>query len=120
MFKSVFITNFTKCTLVFLLIFGSKIIAQNQDDSQKDVISYDLKWSERTALSILNKYPQAWQLDGNEKPKWDYKMGFVLSGFEKLYQKTNDKKYLNYIKEYVDEMIDSTGNIKKYNSKEYN
>jgi unsaturated rhamnogalacturonyl hydrolase len=120
MFKSVFKTNFTKCTLVFLLILASKAIAQNQDDSQKDVISYDLKWSERTALSILNKYPQAWQLDGNEKPKWDYKMGFVLSGFEKLYQKTNDKKYLNYIKEYVDEMIDSTGNIKKYNSKEYN
>lgn len=112
--------NFTKFVLLFLLIFSIKMNAQNQSETENSVISYDLKWSERTALSILNKYPKAWQLDGNDRPKWDYKMGFVLSGFEKLYQKTNDKKYLNYIKEYVDGMIDSTGNIKKYDLKEYN
>ncbi|MEN2398838.1 glycoside hydrolase family 88 protein [Flavobacterium sp. MC2016-06] len=121
MFKAVSTkVNFIKCVIVLLLLSGSKTIAQNQEDSNEAVISYQLKWSERTALSILNKYPKAWQLDGNEKPKWDYKMGFVLSGFEKLYQKTNDKKYLNYIKEYVDGMIDSTDNIKKYDIKEYN
>lgn len=112
--------NFTKVILLFLLIFNVNINAQNQSDAENSVISYDLKWSERTALSILNKYPKAWQLDGNDRPKWDYKMGFVLSGFEKLYQKTNNEKYLNYIKEYVDGMIDSTGNIKKYDLKEYN
>lgn len=112
--------NFTKFAVALLLIFGFKAVAQNQNDSENNIIPYELKWSERTALTILNKYPQAWQLDGNEKPKWDYKMGFVLSGFEKLYQKTNNKKYLNYIKDYVDGMIDSTGNIKKYDIKEYN
>lgn len=101
--------------IVFVMFFNIKGISQNQE-----VISDQLKWSERTAISIMNKYPKAWQLDGNEKPKWDYKMGFVLSGFEKLYQKTNDNKYFNYTKEYVDEMIDSTGNIKKYDLKEYN
>lgn len=112
--------NLKKTAIVLLLFLSCKGIAQNQNNSEKAVVPYDLKWSERTALTILNKYPQAWQLDGNEKPKWDYKMGFVLSGFEKLNQKTNDKKYLNYIKEYVDGMIDSTGNIKKYDIKEYN
>ncbi|WP_289660901.1 glycoside hydrolase family 88/105 protein [Flavobacterium panacagri] len=109
-----------KTAIVLLLFLGFKTIAQNQNESEKNIIPYDLKWSERMALTILNRYPQAWKLDENEKPKWDYKMGFVLSGFEKLYQKTNDKKYLNYIKEYVDEMIDSTGNIKKYDAKVYN
>lgn len=112
--------NLKKTAIVLLLFLSCKGIAQHQNNSENAVVPYDLKWSERTALTILNKYPQAWQLDGNEKPKWDYKMGFVLSGFEKLYQKTNDKKYLNYIKEYVDGMIDSTGNIKKYDIKEYN
>ncbi|TEB41033.1 glycosyl hydrolase family 88, partial [Flavobacterium circumlabens] len=93
MFKSVCIKiNFIKCLVVLLLIFSGKTTAQQQDDSEKGGISYQLKWSERTALSILNQYPNAWQLDGNDKPKWDYKMGFVLSGFEKLYQKTNNKK----------------------------
>ncbi|KFF03386.1 glycoside hydrolase family 88/105 protein [Flavobacterium reichenbachii] len=112
--------NFLKTTVVLLLVFGCKTMAQNQAEQDNTVISYQLKWSERTALSILSKYPKAWQLDGNDKPKWDYKMGLVLSGFERLYANTKDKKYLNYIKEYADEMIDSTGNLKKYDEKEYN
>jgi unsaturated rhamnogalacturonyl hydrolase len=121
MYKSVSAKiTFINYAIVLLLFLSSKTIAQNQNVSDTATISYQLKWSERTALSILSKYPNAWQLDGNEKPKWDYKMGFVLSGFEKLYQKTNDKKYLNYIKDYVDIMIDSTGHIKKYEQKEYN
>ncbi|MFH6942913.1 glycoside hydrolase family 105 protein [Flavobacterium sp. FlaQc-50] len=121
MIKAVFKKiNFIKVVIVFLLIFGSKIKAQGQNDSDKTIISDQLKWSERTALTVLRNYPNAWQLDGNDKPKWDYKMGFVLSGFEKLFQKTNDKKYLNYIKDYVDERIDSSGSIKKYDVKEYN
>lgn len=111
--------NISKFVIVLLLIFSSRALAQNESTNEA-VISYELKWSERTAISILSKYPNAWQLDGTDKPKWDYKMGFVLSGFEKLYQETHDKKYFNYIKEYVDTMIDSSGNIKKYNRKEYN
>ncbi|KQB43517.1 glycoside hydrolase family 105 protein [Flavobacterium aquidurense] len=103
--------------IVLLLIFSSKTIAQTNENP---VLADKLKWSERTAITILNKYPKAYQIDGTEKPKWDYKMGLVLSGFEKLYQKTNDKKYLDYIKDYADEMIDAEGNIKKYDIKEYN
>lgn len=103
--------------IVLLLIFSSKTIAQTNENT---VLPDKLKWSERTAITILNKYPKAYQIDGTEKPKWDYKMGLVLSGFEKLYQKTNDKKYFNYIKEYADEMIDIDGNIKKYDINEYN
>jgi unsaturated rhamnogalacturonyl hydrolase len=116
MLKNVFIKlKYFKCLIVFLLFSSSLIIGQN-----KYAISKDLKWSERTALSVLNNYPKAWQIDGNEKPKWDYKMGFLLFSFEKLYQKTNDSKYLNYIKEYASEMIDSSGSIAKYDAKEYN
>ncbi|WP_241676576.1 glycoside hydrolase family 105 protein [Flavobacterium pectinovorum] len=114
MFKSVFIKTIYIKPVIVLLLFCSSAIAQN------NIISNNSKWSEKTALTILNNYPKAWQIDGNEKPKWDYKMGFLLFSFEKLYQKTNDSKYLNYIKEYADEMIDSSGNIKKYEEKEYN
>lgn len=118
MFKSTFIKiNFTQSILVLLLIFSSRLVAQTNETA---VLPDNLKWSERTALTILNKYPKAYQIDGTEKPKWDYKMGLVLSAFEKLYQKTNDKKYFDYIKEYADELIDADGNITKYDIKEYN
>ncbi|MFW0739341.1 glycoside hydrolase family 88/105 protein [Flavobacterium sp. T12S277] len=103
--------------IVLLLMISTKTIAQTHENS---VLLDNLKWSERTALTILDKYPQAWQIDGTEKPKWDYKMGLVLSAFEKLYRKTNDKKYFNYIKEYADELIDADGNNSKYERDEYN
>lgn len=100
---------------IVLLVFTNAVFAQNNA-----ALSEDLKWSERTAMTVLNQYPKVWQLDGNDKPKWDYKMGFMLFSFEKLYQKTKKPKYLNYIKEYADEMIDSEGNIQKYDIKQYN
>ena len=103
--------------IVLLLIIGNKTMAQSTENA---VLPDNLKWSERTALTILNTYPKASQIDGTKKPKWDYKMGLVLFAFEKLYQKTNDKKYFNYIKEYADELIDAEGNITDYNIKDYN
>ncbi|MEO7975906.1 glycoside hydrolase family 88 protein [Flavobacterium sp.] len=118
MFRTVFIKRDCIKLVIILLLFSGKTIAQ--DNQNKYVIPNDSKWSERTALTILNNYPKAWQIDSNEKPKWDYKMGFLLFSFEKLYQKTNDAKYLNYIKQYADEFIDDSGNIAKYEVKEYN
>lgn len=111
-------STFLKINLiVLLLIIGNKTMAQSTENA---VLPDNLKWSERTALTILNTYPKASQIDGTKKPKWDYKMGLVLFAFEKLYQKTNDKKYFNYIKEYADELIDAEGNITDYNIKDYN
>ncbi|OXB23055.1 glycosyl hydrolase family 88 [Flavobacterium tructae] len=103
--------------IVLLLIFSTRTMAQA---TENNVLPDNLKWSQRTALTIIDKYPKAWQIDGAEKPKWDYKMGFVLFAFEKLYQKTNDKKYFKYIKEYADELIDANGKIAKYDKNEYN
>ena len=117
MLKMILIRDgFVRFSIVLLLILGVKTIAQPTNK----VLPDNLKWSERTAITILNKYPKAYQIDGTEKPKWDYKMGLVLSAFEILYQKTNDKKYLYYIQEYTDELIDADGNIAKYDMKEYN
>ncbi|PTS87225.1 glycosyl hydrolase family 88, partial [Flavobacterium sp. HMWF030] len=56
-------TNFTKHAIVMLLIFSSETIAQTSENA---VLPDNLKWSERTALTILNKYPNAWQIDGTE------------------------------------------------------
>ena len=112
--------NCKKAAVVLFLFCNVLAFAQDKDGLEKFVVKPNSKWGERTVITILNKYPNAWQIDGTEKPKWDYKMGLVLSAFEKLYKKTNEKVYLNYIKGYADEMIDADGNIKKYDIKEYN
>lgn len=83
-------------------------------------ISDSLKWSERLALTIMKNHPKAFQIDDREEPKWDYVHGLVLTSFEQLYKKTNNKKYYNYIKEYADTTIDSTGNIPSYKYENFN
>ena len=63
-----------------------------QESSKKEItISKDLKWSERMALSIMKRDPKAWQIDNNEKPKWDYKLGLVTMSFQELYKKTKNR-----------------------------
>lgn len=84
------------------------------------VISDTLKLSERMALSIIKRNPDAWDIDHIPEPKWEYKVGLVLKAYERLYDKTKNEKYYNYIKDFVDMMIDSTGTIKGYKLESYN
>ncbi|MCB0494711.1 MAG: glycoside hydrolase family 88 protein [Cyclobacteriaceae bacterium] len=79
-----------------------------------------LKWSERMALSIMKRNPEAWQVDDSAKPKWNYKTGLVMFAFEKLYNATNNEKYFNYEKGYTDKFIDSAGTIATYKLTNYN
>lgn len=110
--------------LGLILCISSKNLAQkqleNSDTKKINTISASIKWSERMALSIMKRSPQVWQIDDNQKPKLDYKPAFVLTAFESLYKQTKNKSYQNYIREYVNMFIDSTGAINHYNVKEYN
>ncbi len=88
--------------------------------SIEKIVPENLKWSERMALSIMKRNPQVWNVDQNVAPKWDYKVGLLLTSYEKLYHKTHNQRYFNYIKEYADMLIDSSGTIQNYNSNDYN
>jgi len=83
-------------------------------------ISDTLKWSERMALSIMKRHPEAYQIDGQKEPKWDYVHGVVLNSFEKVYQKTGNKSYYDYIKGYADSTIDEKGAVSSYKFDTYN
>lgn len=107
--------------LMIVLIFAScKILAQNRENATNETIPTNLKWSERMALSIMKRHPEAYKIDGQKEPKWDYVHGLVLTSFEKLYEKTNDSKYYDYIKNYADATIDNNGVVKSYKFENYN
>lgn len=46
--------------------------------------------------------------------KWSYDIGVVLLGVKEAYHQTNEKKYLDYIKETMDFYIQSDGTIRGY------
>ncbi|MCI9844695.1 glycoside hydrolase family 105 protein [Flavobacterium pectinovorum] len=105
--------NFYKAAIILLFLCFGKTIAQDNIQSEIN-ISDKLKWSERMALSIIKRHPEAWKIDNHEAPKWDYKIGMILTAYQKLYSKTNDPKYFDYIKGYADVFIDEAGVIKKF------
>jgi len=42
---------------------------------------------------------------------WEYTYGVPLAGIAKLYQRTHDAKYLDFVKKYVDRYVDASGTI---------
>ncbi|MFP9115435.1 glycoside hydrolase family 105 protein [Flavobacterium sp. RHBU_3] len=112
-----FIINKQLLSALLLVCFLS-LSAQNQNDNA--IIPSDVKWSERMALSIMKRHPEAYQIDEKTEPKWDYVHGLVLTSFEKLYKSTNNTKYYNYIKGYADATIDANGGVSSYKPESYN
>jgi unsaturated rhamnogalacturonyl hydrolase len=62
------------------------------------------------ANSVLARWPNPESLSGTT-PAWEYNAGIVLHGIEEVYRRTSDARYLAYIKQYVDDFVDGTGNV---------
>jgi unsaturated rhamnogalacturonyl hydrolase len=102
-----------------LLVVSSVLYAQNQEGTTGHTIKAT-KWSDKMALSIMHQYPEAYQIDDQKAPKWDYVHGLVLLGFEKLYKRDHNAQYYNYIKKYADTLINSKGVIQSYKYENFN
>ncbi|NJB71818.1 unsaturated rhamnogalacturonyl hydrolase [Saonia flava] len=92
----------------------------NISDEMPLTVSDTIPWSERMALSIMKRNPEIWQTENDSIPKWNYKIGLLCTSFQKLYEKTGNAKYLDYVKNYTNKIVDRDGNIAGYNKEEYN
>jgi unsaturated rhamnogalacturonyl hydrolase len=65
-------------------------------------------WSVATAETIMERYPDYRQAYWKD---WTYVQGYVFCGFEMLYRSTGDRKYLDYMKRYIDQFVDEKGDF---------
>lgn len=77
-------------------------------------------WAMQMTQSEMARNPKAWQIEGYEKPKWNYTQGLVLLAMTKVYERQPDAKIFAYIKDYADTLIDERGDIKGYRMDKYN
>ena len=98
----------------------SSVQVKTANSQDLTVISKDLKWSDKMALTLMKRHPEAYMIDDSKAPKWDYVHGLVLHGFEELYKKNPDPRYAAYIKGYADILVESDGTIKTYEIEKYN
>lgn len=107
----------------FLLLCFTWLMSASHLASAQNTIPTNKPWSERTALSVMQRSPEAWAMRDfklMEKPEWAYTYGLVLLGFLRLYEKTGEQAYLDYAKTYVDQLIDENGKIRGYHIAEFN
>jgi unsaturated rhamnogalacturonyl hydrolase len=124
--KNILKTNcFTTLSIILAVLFVScKTISQTDIKSvgtkKELLISANLKWSERMALSIMKRHQESYMIDDAKAPHWDYVHGLVLTSFEQLYKEKGNSNYYDYIKSYVDVLVDKDGTIATYKMDAYN
>ncbi|HMT75297.1 MAG TPA: glycoside hydrolase family 88 protein [Chitinophagaceae bacterium] len=73
---------------------------------------------------VVKKYASHLEQDklpeGNRPANWNYEIGVVLMGFERLHQLTKDQTYIDYTKHIIDHFITADGGIRTYVVDEYN
>lgn len=111
---------FTSVALVCLIAFASCKVTSQEPAKKEIVISAALKWSDKMALTLMKRHPEAYMIDDSKTPKWDYVHGLVLHSIEELYKKNPDPRYPVYIKGYVDALVQNDGTIKSYELDKYN
>ncbi len=65
----------------------------------------------------------AWNIEHklqNADPKWNYIDGCMLKAIMEVYYVTNNKKYLEFVTNYIDFYVDEEGNILGYKIEDYN
>lgn len=100
----------TKINLIFLLLFVLNIVQ----------LTAKPKYYQQMADSEMKRYPASWMIDFSTRLKWDYCNGLELQAIYKVWEKTNDKKYFDYVKSYTDTIIDVNGDITGYKVDDYN
>lgn len=89
------------CLLISLMLTG---IASAQNKP--------MKWSVKTANSFIEKFPDPDSIRWSSKSThFDWQAGYAMLMFEKMWKRTGDVRYFNYIKRYVDQQVDEAGNI---------
>ncbi|MDO3694331.1 glycoside hydrolase family 88 protein [Wenyingzhuangia sp. chi5] len=116
-----------KASAGLLIVLGtvSSCKSEKKKEEKTEVVKEmaipaSLKWSERLALTLMKRHPESFQIDDRDTPKWDYVHGLVLTSIEKLYEKTKDEKYYDYVKGYADATIEEDGTVPTYKFEKYN
>ncbi|MBP6023527.1 glycoside hydrolase family 88/105 protein [Ferruginibacter sp.] len=92
-----------------------------------------INYAKQMATTIMNQYKDSMVVKkyashleqdklpvGNRPANWNYEIGVVLMGFERLAKHTGDNTYMNYTKHIVDHFIKDDGTIRTYMMEEYN
>jgi len=102
--------NFLKKISLIALVIGF-LMSCSSGVEKADNPTSDQPWHILMMEAEMHRNPEAWMLDFESKPKWNYTHGLVLMAAHKVWEETGNQRYMDYLKAYYDEMVDAEGNI---------
>lgn len=72
------------------------------------------------ADSEMKRFPEAWQLDHGKRLYFGYSQGLGCQAMLKVWKETGDARYLDYVVQWADTIINETGEIHLYKVETYN
>ncbi len=77
-------------------------------------------YAKRFADSEMTRFPKAWQLDHGKRLFFGYAQGVGCCAMLDMYESTGDRRYLDYVEEWANTLIDDNGSIYLYDMSTYN
>lgn len=74
---------------------------------------------EQVAQSEMKRFTELWQLDHGKRLYFAYSQGLGALAFYKLYEKTKNEVYFNYVEMWMDSLIDNKGEIYLYKPEDF-
>ncbi len=98
-------------------LFSQNITKENSYELSKSTELND-SLSETFTNAVIFRHPVYLAYDST-KMNWNYELGFMLYAIWKVYEKTGNQKYYDYVKSNLDYFITSTSAIKTYSEKKF-
>ncbi len=92
-----------KPTITFLLFCLLSITANAQ-----------APWSRRMADSFIARNKDSILVGKSTLTRWDYEQGLMLKAIEKVWYRTGEGKYFEYIRKDLDQYVKEDGSIRTY------
>ncbi len=104
--------------VILTILFSFFIGCSSVDTVNKEVVSIT---PEILVNNFIALYPDTVAYKTEAKSyKWNYEQGLILESIYRLWTKTKDEKYFNYIKKNIDYYVNDDGSIKTYDLNNFN
>ncbi|WP_234734865.1 glycoside hydrolase family 88 protein [Tellurirhabdus bombi] len=77
-------------------------------------------WSQRMADSFIAQNKDSILVGVNKRTNWNYEQGLMLKALERVWYRTADGKYFNYILNDLNQFVSADGAIRSYKEADYN
>lgn len=88
------------------------------------VVFFQAAYAQKTAIkfadSEIKRFPEAWQLDHGKRLYFGYAQGVGCLAMLRVWEKTGEQKYFDYVEQWADTIINAMGEIHLYKLETYN